>query len=281
MVVTQALQDGSCLGVLQGKTAMCLRHLHFCCRPVELQSSPRAGPRDAPVTSPGSLSASDSACYSPSAAQSSPERSFEAPEVQPQSDEGTYMQNYQTTLGQAPSLQQRSRTSSSAMQKGPSRTSSFALQQEHSFASSAQAKQQRQQSLAASQGSYELSEAASDDFANPRQRSVAMDDSSLIAAIQTPANQQQESGQTEATAAAIRAKPRKSSAAKSSVLGARKTSVADRLKSLRGMVDADVEIPQVDGDAEIQEDLPAAASPPPLEYGNVDEPILEEAELVA
>ena len=211
-------------------------------------------------------------------------------------DEGQYMQKYQTTLGQSSLLQQRSRTSSLSLQKdpvrtsssalqkegslGPTRTSSSTLQTETSLASSAQGRKQRQPPLAASQGSYDLSEAASETLASTRQGSAAIDeDSSLIAAIQAPVSQR-EGEQAEAQAVAAQAKARKTPVVKSKALQERRTSVADRLKSLRGMVDADVEPQGDDGDPEIQEDLPVA-SQQPIDYGNIDEPIPEEAELAA
>lgn len=185
-----------------------------------------------------------------------------------QADEGAFMQNYQTTLGQSPKLQQRSRTSS------------LTLQKELSTASSRSDRQGSQLATAVEQGSFEPTEVVSKTPLLSQEGSSAFDgDSDLIAAVQSPLPPQ-EGEQAPATAPA-RLKHRKSSMqtskpAASSI--ARGASVADRLKNLRGFMDTDVEPEQATRQDDILEDLPEGDVP--LEHGNVDEPILEEQQLL-
>ena len=180
------------------------------------------------------------------------------------------MQNYQTTLGQSPKLQQRSRTSS------------LTLQKELSTASSRSDRQSSQLPTAVEQGSFEPTEAVSKPPLLSQEGSSAfVGDSGLIAAVQSPLPPQE--GEQASGTAPVRLRHRKSLMQTSKPAAspiARGSSVADRLKNLRGFMDADVEPEQATREDDIREDLPDADVQKPLEYGNVDEPILEEQQLV-
>lgn len=222
------------------------------------------------------------------------------------------MQNYQPTLGQGSMQQHPSRSSFQSLQKEPSTASSAqsdeqqdqqlpAASRQGSYkqsgvnspleASSKTLSPSRQGSSALAaprQGSSKLSgptsnsldEAALNSLTYLRKGSAALsEERGLISAVQSAGPQM--ASEQGSLAALVQANHQKGVTQHSqpAVSGiARESSVADRLKAWRGMMDNDVEPEGFGGDNDIQEDLPMSAAPEAASFGYLDEPIREEVQ---